>query len=81
MTTTVLLVDDHPVVRSGLRTVLDTDTVHVVGEAATGKKRSSSPVTCAQRSCCATCGWVRESTVSRPLRHYVGSTPRPPSLS
>lgn len=38
MTTTVLLVDDHPVVRSGLRTVLDTDTVHVVGEAATGEE-------------------------------------------
>ena len=38
MTTTVLLVDDHPVVRSGLRAVLDTDTVHVVGEAATGEE-------------------------------------------
>lgn len=38
MTTTVLLVDDHPVVRSGLRTVLDTGAVHVVGEAATGEE-------------------------------------------
>lgn len=38
MTTTVLLVDDHPVVRSGLRAVLDTDTVHVIGEAATGEE-------------------------------------------
>lgn len=39
MTTTVLLVDDHPVVRSGLRAVLDTgDTVTVVGEAATGEE-------------------------------------------
>lgn len=38
MTTTVLLVDDHPVVRSGLRSVLDTDTVRVVGEAATGEE-------------------------------------------
>lgn len=39
MTTTVLLVDDHPVVRSGLRAVLDaTDTVRVVGEAATGEE-------------------------------------------
>ena len=39
MTTTVLLVDDHPVVRSGLRTVLDTgDEVHIVGEAATGEE-------------------------------------------
>lgn len=39
MTTTVLLVDDHPVVRSGLRAVLDTgDTVQVVGEAATGEE-------------------------------------------
>ena len=36
--TTVLLVDDHPVVRSGLRAVLDTDTVQVVGEAATGEE-------------------------------------------
>ncbi|WP_125100680.1 response regulator [Leucobacter chromiireducens] len=38
MTTTVLLVDDHPVVRSGLRAVLDTDDVRVVGEAATGEE-------------------------------------------
>ena len=39
MTTTVLLVDDHPVVRSGLRAVLDTgDDVTVVGEAATGEE-------------------------------------------
>ncbi len=38
MTTTVLLVDDHPVVRSGLRAVLNTDTVHVVGEAASGEE-------------------------------------------
>jgi len=38
MSTTVLLVDDHPVVRSGLRAVLDTDAVVVVGEAATGEE-------------------------------------------
>lgn len=39
MTTTVLLVDDHPVVRSGLRAVLDSaDGVHVAGEAATGEE-------------------------------------------
>lgn len=39
MTTTVLLVDDHPVVRSGLRAVLDSaETVQVVGEAATGEE-------------------------------------------
>lgn len=39
MTTTVLLVDDHPVVRSGLRAVLDSaDGVSVVGEAATGEE-------------------------------------------
>lgn len=39
MITTVLLVDDHPVVRSGLRAVLDSaDTVQVVGEAATGEE-------------------------------------------
>ena len=38
MTTTVLLVDDHPVVRSGLRAVLDTGEVQVVGEAATGEE-------------------------------------------
>ncbi len=39
MTTTVLLVDDHPIVRSGLRAVLDaSDTVRVVGEAATGEE-------------------------------------------
>ncbi|OJU41261.1 MAG: DNA-binding response regulator [Microbacterium sp. 69-10] len=38
MTFTVLLVDDHPVVRSGLRAVLDTDDVQVIGEAATGEE-------------------------------------------
>ena len=39
MTTTVLLVDDHPVVRSGLRAVLDAaETLQVVGEAATGEE-------------------------------------------
>lgn len=39
MTITVLLVDDHPVVRSGLRAVLDTgETVQVIGEAATGEE-------------------------------------------
>ncbi|MDN5559307.1 MAG: response regulator transcription factor [Ruaniaceae bacterium] len=39
MTTTVLLVDDHPVVRSGLRAVLDNgETVRIVGEAATGEE-------------------------------------------
>lgn len=38
MTTTVLLVDDHPVVRSGLRAVLSTSSVEVVGEAATGEE-------------------------------------------
>lgn len=41
MTTTVLLVDDHPVVRSGLRAVLDTGVVQVVGEAATGEEAVS----------------------------------------
>lgn len=35
---TVLLVDDHPVVRSGLRAVLDGDGVQVIGEAATGEE-------------------------------------------
>nr|WP_231979456.1 response regulator transcription factor [Tessaracoccus coleopterorum] len=38
MTTTVLLVDDHPVVRSGLRAVLASDEVQIVGEAATGEE-------------------------------------------
>ena len=39
MSATVLIVDDHPVVRSGLRAVLDADeSVHVVGEAATGEE-------------------------------------------
>ncbi|MGA4669127.1 response regulator [Propionibacteriaceae bacterium Y1923] len=38
MTTTVLLVDDHPVVRSGLRAVVDGGDVRVVGEAATGEE-------------------------------------------
>jgi len=39
MTTTVLLVDDHPVVRSGLRAVIDAgEAVQVVGEAATGEE-------------------------------------------
>ncbi len=42
MTITVLLVDDHPVVRSGLRAVLDSgDAVRVVGEAATGEEAVS----------------------------------------
>jgi len=36
---TVLIVDDHPVVRSGLRAVLDADAgVQVIGEAATGEE-------------------------------------------
>lgn|SRR5690625_3008986 len=34
----ILLVDDHPVVRAGLRTVLETAGFDVVGEAATGAK-------------------------------------------
>ena len=38
MTVTVLLVDDHPVVRSGLRAVLDGHGVSVIGEAATGEE-------------------------------------------
>lgn len=39
MTITVLLVDDHPVVRSGLRAVLEAgEDVKVVGEAATGEE-------------------------------------------
>lgn len=39
MTVTVLLVDDHPVVRTGLRAVVDAGTdVRVVGEAATGEE-------------------------------------------
>ncbi|WP_025133535.1 response regulator transcription factor [Leucobacter sp. PH1c] len=39
MTVTVLLVDDHPVVRTGLRAVLDADPrIQVVGEAATGEE-------------------------------------------
>ncbi|AZN29805.1 response regulator transcription factor [Flaviflexus salsibiostraticola] len=39
MTTTVLIIDDHPVVRSGLRAVLDaSDSVTVIGEAATGEE-------------------------------------------
>lgn len=37
MTTTVLLVDDHPIVRSGLRAVLHGELVHVIGEAANGE--------------------------------------------
>ncbi len=36
--TTVLIVDDHPVVRSGLRAVLSSDAVEVIGEAATGEE-------------------------------------------
>lgn len=39
MTISVMLVDDHPVVRSGLRAVLDADDgLSVVGEAATGEE-------------------------------------------
>lgn len=36
--TTVLIVDDHPVVRSGLRAVLESDTLKVLGEAANGEE-------------------------------------------
>src|SRR5690606_20508426 len=37
--TTVLLVDDHPIVRSGLRAVLDaSEAIEIVGEAATGEE-------------------------------------------
>lgn len=37
--TTVLLVDDHPVVRGGLRAVIDAgDSLRVIGEAATGEE-------------------------------------------
>ena len=35
--TSVLIVDDHPIVRSGLRAVLGADGVEVVGEAASGE--------------------------------------------
>lgn len=39
MTITVLLVDDHPVVRTGLRAVLDTGTeISIVAEAASGEE-------------------------------------------
>ena len=39
MPVTVLIVDDHPVVRTGLRAVIDaTDDTRVVGEAATGEE-------------------------------------------
>ncbi len=39
MSVTVLLIDDHPVVRTGLRAVLDADArIRVVGEAATGEE-------------------------------------------
>lgn len=39
MSVTVLVVDDHPVVRTGLRAVLDADSrVSVLGEAATGEE-------------------------------------------
>lgn len=39
MTTTVILVDDHPVVRSGLRAVIEAgDALTVLGEAATGEE-------------------------------------------
>lgn len=36
--TTVLLVDDHPIVRSGLRAVLHSGDVNIIGEAATGEE-------------------------------------------
>src|SRR5690554_443151 len=39
MTASVLVVDDHPVVRSGLRAVIDADeALEVIGEAATGEE-------------------------------------------
>lgn len=45
MPVSVLLVDDHPVVRAGLRAVLETaDDVTVVGEAATGEEAVSMSV-------------------------------------
>ena len=33
----VFLVDDHPIVRDGLRAVLETDEIEVVGEAGSGE--------------------------------------------
>lgn len=39
MTTRIVLVDDHPIVRAGLRTLLDADPrIDVVGEAASGEE-------------------------------------------
>ena len=38
----ILLADDHPVVRGGLRALIDTiDGLEVVGEAATARRRSA----------------------------------------
>lgn len=38
MTTRILLVDDHPIVRAGLRAVIESRGFEVVGEAATGEE-------------------------------------------
>jgi DNA-binding NarL/FixJ family response regulator len=35
---TILIVDDHPVVRAGLRALLDRDGLHVVAEASSGEE-------------------------------------------
>ena len=44
MTVNILIVDDHPVVRFGLRGMLEAyDDLRVVGEAAPATRRSSSP--------------------------------------
>jgi DNA-binding NarL/FixJ family response regulator len=48
MTTTVLLVDEHPVVREGLRGMIDAEhDLNVVAEAGSGAEPSQWPNLCA----------------------------------
>jgi DNA-binding NarL/FixJ family response regulator len=48
----VLLADDHPVVRQGLRTLLELqDDIELVGRRPTAPRRSPAPRSCCPTSC------------------------------
>jgi DNA-binding NarL/FixJ family response regulator len=66
MSIRVILVDDHPVVRAGLRSVIDApEHIAVIGEADSGEGRWRSSTSSTPMSSSATCDWGRGSTASR----------------